>query len=77
MLRGRVPSRTKRSSASETGNGRNHVPVGQVSNGGSRTNSKEILLLMDNICTEGTQDQSVISRNGEALVSDVHLRRSY
>ena len=31
---------------------------------------------MDNVCPEGTEEQSVTSTSGEALGSYVHVRRS-
>ena len=34
------------------------------------------MVSMDNVCLEGTEDQYVTSTSGEALESNVHVRRS-
>ena len=71
-----VPSRTERPSVREPGTNGNHVPIGQTQNNGSSANSQEIPVSMENVCPEGTEDQYVPSKNGEALGGNVHVRRS-
>ena len=71
----RVQIRTKRPSVRELGSNGNHVPIGQAQNDSS-SNRKEILVSMDNVRPEGTEDQYVTSLNGEALGSNVHVRHS-
>ena len=54
----------------------NHAPIGQAQNGGSISNSQEILVSMDNVCPEGTEYQYVTSPSVEALVRNVDVRHS-
>ena len=54
----------------------NHAPIGQAQNNGSSANSQEILVSTENVCPQGTEDQYVTSPRGEALVRNVHVRRS-
>ena len=42
----------------------------------SSSDSQEILVSMENVCPEGTEDQYVTSPNGEALGRNFHVRRS-
>ena len=51
------------------------MPIGQVQNYGS-SDSQEIPVSMDNVRPEGTKDQSITSPNREALVRNIHMRRS-
>ena len=71
-----VPIRTERTSIRTPGTNGNHVPIGQSKNNGYSANSQEIPVSMDNVCPEVTEDQYVTSPRGEALGSNVHLRRS-
>ena len=52
------------------------MPISQAQNDGFNVNSKEISASIENVCPEGTGDQSVKSSNGEDLVWDVHVRSS-
>ena len=70
-----VPSRTERPSVREPGNNRNHAPIGQAQNDGS-SDSQEILVSMDNLRPEGTEDQSVTYPSVEALERNVNVRHS-
>ena len=54
----------------------NHAPISQAQNGGSSANIQEIPVSMENVCSEGTEDQYVTSPRGESLVRNVHMRRS-
>ena len=60
----------------EPGTNGNYVPIGQAQNDGSTDNSQEIPVSMYNVCPQGTEGQYVTSSSGEALVSNVHGRRS-
>ena len=51
-------------------------PLLKVQNDGSSANSQEILVLMDNVRPEGTEDQSITSEDSEDLRRNVHMRRS-
>ena len=75
VVRGRVPRRTERPSVREPGINGSHAPIGQAHNGGS-SDSQEIPVSIDNVLPEGTEYQSVTSPNVEALVRNVHVRRS-
>ena len=75
VVRERVPSRTERPSVIEPGTNGNHAPIGQSQNDGS-SDSQEILVSMENVRPEGTEDQYVTSPNGEALGRNVHARSS-
>ena len=76
VVRERVPSRTKRPSFREPRTNGNHAPIGQAQNDGSSANIQEILVSMDNERPDGTEDQSIISADGEDLRRNVHMRRS-
>ena len=76
VVRYRVPIRTERPSGREPVTNGNHAPIGQAHKNGSGANSQEILVLMDNVCPEGNEDQYVTSPSGEALGRNVHVRRS-
>ena len=75
VLRKRVPRRTERPSVREPGTNGNHAPISQAQNDGS-SDIQEILVSKDNMRPEGTEYQSVTSPNGEALIRNVHVRRS-
>ena len=62
VLSERVPSRTERPSVREPGTNGNHAPIGQSHNNGS-SDIQEILVSMDNLRPEGTEDQYVTSTN--------------
>ena len=51
VVRERVSSRTERPSVREPGTNGNHAPIGQAKNNGSSSNSQEIPVSMDNVCT--------------------------
>ena len=53
-----------------------HAPIGQAQNNGSSDNRQEIQVSIDNVRTEGTEDQSVISPSEEALGRNFHVRIS-
>ena len=55
-------SRTESSSVREPGTNGKHAHIGKAKNDGSSANSQEIPVSMDNVCPEGTEDQSVISQ---------------
>ena len=76
VVRERVPSSNERPSVREHGTNGNHAPIGQAHNDGSSANSQEIPVSMDNERTEGTEDQSITSADGEDLRRNVHMRRS-
>ena len=76
VVRERVPSRTERPSIREPSTNGNHAPIGKAQNGGYSANSQEIPFSMKNVCPEGTEDQYVTSPSGEALGSNVGVRRS-
>ena len=67
---------TEKSSVREPDTNENYTPIGQAHNDGSSANSQEILVSMENVCPEGTEDQYVTSPSGEALGSNFHVRRS-
>ena len=56
-------------------NGKN-VPVGQAQKEGSSANIQEIPISIENVRPEGTEYKSVTSPSGEALGSNVLVRRS-
>ena len=58
VVREMFPRRTERPSVKETGTNGNHVHIGQAHNDGS-SDSQEILVSMDNLSPEETEDQSV------------------
>ena len=60
----------------EPGTNGKHAPIGQAQNDGYSSNIQEIPVSMDNVCPEGTEDQYVKSPRGEALLRNVHVRRS-
>ena len=51
-------------------------PLVKAQNDGSSDNSREIPVSMDNVCPDGNENQYGTSPNGEALVSNVNVRRS-
>ena len=57
VVRERVPSRTEMPSFIEPGTNTNHAPIGQAQNSGSSANSREIPVSMDNVCSEGNENQ--------------------
>ena len=57
----------------EPGTNRNHAPIVQAQSDGYSANSQEILVSMDNVCPEGTEDQYVTSPRGEDLGRNVHV----
>ena len=67
FVKERVQSSTERPSVIEPVTNGNHAPIGQAHNGGSSANIQEILVSMDNVCPEGTEDQFVTSTSGEAF----------
>ena len=76
VVRERVPRRTERPSSREPVTNGKHAPIGQAQNCSSSANIQEIPVSMDNVCTEGTEDQYVISPSGEALGRNVNVRCS-
>ena len=61
VVRERVPRSTEIPSVIEPGTNGNHAPIGQAQNGGSGANSQEILVSMENVCTDGNENQYVTS----------------
>ena len=75
VIRERVPSRTEIPSVREPGTNGNHADIGQAHNYGD-IDSQEIPVSVENVCPERTEDKYVTSTSGEALGSNVHVRRS-
>ena len=76
VVRGGVPIRTERPSVREPGTNCNHAPIGQAQNDGYSANIQEIPVSMDNVCPDGTEDQSITSVDGEYLRRNVYMRHS-
>ena len=76
VVRERVPSRTEIPSVREPGTNGNNEPIGKAQNIGSSVNSREIPVSMDNVCSDGNENQYVTSTSGEALGGNVNVRRS-
>ena len=76
VLRESFPCRAERPSVREPVTNGNHAPIGQAHNSDSSANSQEIPVSMENVCPEGTEDQSVTSPSGEALIRNFHVRSS-
>ena len=76
VVRERVPSRTDIPSVREPGTNGNHAPIGQAQNGSSSYNIQETPVSMDNVCTDGNENQYVTSPSGEALGRNVNVRLS-
>ena len=75
LVRERVPIRTERPSVREPVTNGNHAPIGKAHNNGS-SDSKDILVSMDNVHSQGNEDQYITSPNVESLGRNVHVRRS-
>ena len=76
VVRERVPRRNEIPSVIEPGTNGNYSTIGKAKNDSSSANSQEILVLMDNVCPEGTEKQYVTSPSGEALVRNFNVKRS-
>ena len=72
VVRERVTSRIESPSVRELGTNGNHAPIGPSQNDGS-SDSQEILVSMNNVCPEGTEDQYVTSPSGESLGRNFHV----
>ena len=70
-----VPIRNKRPLVREPDTNGNHAPISQEQNGDT-SDSQEILVSMENMHPEGTEDQSITFPSGEALRRNVHVMRS-
>ena len=76
VVRERVSIRTERPSVREPVTNGNHAPISQAQNDVSSANSQEIPVSMKNVRPEGTEDQSIISADGEDFRRNFHLRSS-
>ena len=64
VVRDRVPISTERPKFREPVTYGNYAPIYQEQNNGSSYNGQEIPVPMENVCPEGTEDQSITSPSG-------------